>query len=98
MKLTNTQLKNIIKEELNKVLKESFEMSGDRARSFDTPLGNPSSDSIGDAWNRFIHSVDGANGMDIYTLFDMYQNQHPERAQEMRDHLNYLHSHLERPL
>ena len=51
-----------------------------------------------DAWNRFIHSVDGANGMNIYALFDMYQNQHPERAQEMRDHLNYIHSHLERPL
>ena len=76
----------------------SGEMFGDRARSLETPLASPSSDSTDDAWNRFVHSVDGANGMSIYALFDMYQQQHPERAQEMRDHLNYMHSHLERPL
>ena len=96
MKLTNTQLKKIIKEELNKVLKESFEMSGERGRTVTSYHG--ASDSIHDAWSRFIHSVDGANETDIYTMFDMYQQQHPERAEEMRQYLNHMHSYLERPL
>ena len=99
MKLTNKQLKQIIKEELSNVLEEyGDEMHGARG-SHMKPPGLEGS-NIADEWDRYTSRLKSKmrEHPDIYIAFDMYQKEFPERAEEMRQYLNHVHSYLARPV
>ena len=100
MKLTNKQLKQIIKEELENIINEyGDDMHGAHGSPGIKPPGLEGS-NIAQEWDRYTSRLEGKmrGQPDIYTAFDMYQQEFPERAEEMRQYLNHVHYYLQRPV